>query len=432
MSSTKSILIRLLLLVLLLFAAWRMLILGLSEHYVEEALSGDEAAVDKALSWNASHPKALYMKAVQVKGDSPDQAIELLQQAINKNPAEGRALIELAHLLRDKNKLDRADRLAEQSVALLPAFVPVRMQAANYWVAREQWEKAMENWRAALVTDISLGTKIFPVMLQMAEAEQGRPLLKGLTDDPPVWWEAFFKYATREASALEPLVAIAMMRRESDVPVTADERKYLVNRLIKEGQWAEAYLVWVNGLTAAQRKKMGGVYNGGFELEITNSGFDWHLPGNKKRVNAGRQGSYGTQGDKALHLTFKGVEYRFQHLHQLLFRGQGIHEFSGTYRVDRLRGRGGLKWAVYCAGDERQLLGESNVMLGLGEWEPVKFEFTIPNEPSCVAQTLKLESTGRTTYDHKLEGDIWLDSLSIRFIGPIEEPEPALNLKPET
>ena len=352
------------------------------------------------------------------------QAIKLLQQTIDGNPAEGRAFIELAHLLREKNEFERADRLAEQSVKLMPALVPVRMQSANYWVLRDQWDKAMENWRAALITDGSLGIKIYPVLLQMVESEQARPMLTGLTNDPPAWWDAFFKYAAKEASSVESLVALALMRRASEAPVSEDERKHLVDRLLKEQQWSEAYLVWINGLSAGQRKYLGGVYNGGFEQEFTGSGFDWHLPNRKRDVNVGRQGSYGSQGEKALHLTFKNKEFRFRHLYQRLFRSTGEHEFTGQYRADRLRGRGGLKWAIYCAGDESRLLGESGVMLGLGEWEPVKFRFSVPDDAVCVAQTLRLESTGRTNFDHKLEGDIWLDALSIRYLGPLEETMP--------
>ncbi|HDK38139.1 MAG TPA: tetratricopeptide repeat protein [Thiolapillus brandeum] len=423
MLSTKSIFIRLLLLVFLLFIAWRVFVLGMSEHYVELALSGDDAAIDKALSWNANHPKALYLKAMQIKTSRPDQAIALLRQAINENPAEGRALIELAHLLRDKNQLKEADWLAGQGVKLLPAYASVRIQAANYWIFRGKWDKAMENWRAALVTDALLGSKIFPLMLQVVESGKGGTMLKVFADNPPVWWGGFFEYVARNSASLKSLVAIAMMRQASDVPLSAEERKHLVERLIKEKQWPQAYLVWFNGLSSEQRKHLGGIYNGGFEQEITNSGFDWRLLANKKLVSISRKGSYGVQGDKALHLMFKGEEFHFRHLWQLLFRGVGTHEFIGKYRVDRLRGRGGLKWAVYCAGDQSQLLGESKIMLGLGEWELVSFKFTVPNEEACVAQLLRLESTGKTPFDNKLEGEIWLDGLSIRSLrrsNPVE------------
>ena len=407
------------LLPLLAYGAWRVLVMGFSEHHVQQALQGREGAVDQALAWNPAHPKALYIKALQVKQEDPEQAMELFRQVMAANPAEGRAFIEMALLRLARGEGERADALARQAVRLLPAFVPVRMQAANYWVMRGNWEAAMENWEAALITDPSLGRKVFPVMLGMAGTAQGRSLLAGLAAEPPPWWESFFSHVATHSETLEPLQALFGMRLASEVPVSEQERRNYVARLLEEGEWAEAFLVWVNGLNEEQRKQLGGLYNGGFEMPLSNEGFGWRVTIRKKLVNIRRQSSYGIQGDKALHLIFRGGEFHFRHLHQLLFRRPGIHEFNGTYRVDRLRGRGGLKWRVYCAGDPSRLLGESKVMLGLGEWEPVSFRFTVPEEPECAAQILRLESTGRSSYDHKLAGDIWLDGLSVRWIEPL-------------
>lgn len=414
----------LLLLPLLAYAGWRMLLMGFSEHHVQLALEGRPEAIDQALSWNPSHPVALYLKARMLKERDPRQAVDLLRKAIAENPAEGRFFIETAMLLRANGELARADQLARHAVRLRPAFVPVRMQAANYWVLRGDWPAAMENWKAALITQPSLGGKIFPVMLRLTGSAQGLELLRQLAEAPPPWWEAFFGHVAAYSEQLEPLQALFRMRLASPVAVSDKERGLYVRRLIKEGAWAEAYLVWIEGLDKTQRKELGGLYNGGFELPLSNQGFGWRVTIRKKMVNVRRQASYGIQGDKALHLIFRGGEFHFRHLHQLLFRGPGVHEFNGTYRVDRLRGRGGLRWRVLCAGDQTLLLGESKVMLGLGEWEPVSFRFTVPERPECVAQILRLESTGRSSFDHKLEGDIWLDGLSVRWIEalPVESP----------
>jgi|GEM_PF-2673642 len=55
------------------------------------------------------------------------------------------------------------------------------------------------------------------------------------------------------------------------------ERKSYVARLMKEALIAEAYMVWVNSLTRDQRKRLGLLYDGSFEFEPGNWGFDWHL-----------------------------------------------------------------------------------------------------------------------------------------------------------
>jgi len=118
----------------------------------------------------------------------------------------------------------------------------------------------------------------------------------------------------------------------------------------------------------------------------------------------------------ALHLQFSDKEMRFSHLKQILFLQPGEHEFAVDVKLGFLRGRGGLKWMVRCAGEGSALLGSSNKLIGTGKWETVKFQFTVPKERECEGQFLRLESTGKHTFDHKLEGNIWFDKVIIKRV----------------
>lgn len=410
-----SVMYRVLALVLVLFVSWRLMVLGMSEHYVRQALEGDVTALDKALSWNGSHPKALYLKAKQLVGTDPEQAERLLKKSILENPVDGRPVAVLAQLMLAKGETEKADALMDQAIRLMPAHKTLRLYVARYWAQRERWGKALDNWRAALTTDPALGKEIFPVLLQVAEIEAARPLLKSLTQDPPAWWDQFFDYLAQKVIDPETLITVATMRHLSDVPLSKSERKSLVGRLQKDGQWPEAYLVWINGLTDEQRRHLGGIYDGGFELAPANEGFGWHFP-TMKGLLVNRQHTYDIQGKKALHLIFKDKEMRFHHLYQPLFIAPGNHVFRARVRTDRLQTRGGLKWVLRCAGDTDIVLGESNRLLGSSEWRMITFRFAVPESSQCSGQLLRLESTGRNTYDHKLKGEIWFDRLAIRSV----------------
>lgn len=398
-----------------LFAGWRVLVLGLSEYYVTQALEDDVAAIDKALSWNDSHPKALYLKALPLVGSDPERAEELLRASLRHNPADARPVVILAQIISEKGELDKADALMEEATRLMPAHQWVQLKAAEYWIGRNHLDRALENWRAALITKPGLSRDIFPLLLKLTENSDGRGFLRPFTEDPPVWWDRFFSYLTQKAIKLETVTAVVSLRRASDIPLSEIERRDYVRRLIKEGYWPEAYLAWVNGLEKKLLRHLGGIYNGGFELEMDGEGFDWHVP-KMQGVDVGRQQTYGIAGEKALHMTFKGREVRFAHLYQRLFLTPGGHQFRGQFRADRLQGRGGLQWVVRCADDPSILLGEGNRMLGTGEWQQILFEFTVPESRECSGQILRLESTGRTAYDHKLEGEIWFDRFAIRSI----------------
>ena len=72
----------------MLFVFWRILVIGMSEYYVDKALNGDEAAISSALSWNSNHPKAQYLRASQILSSDPEQAEMLLTASLLKNPTD--------------------------------------------------------------------------------------------------------------------------------------------------------------------------------------------------------------------------------------------------------------------------------------------------------------------------------------------------------
>lgn len=415
MKSTRQILVKVILGAVLLIAAWRILALGLAEYYVEQTLDGDLTAVDKALSWHAGHPRALYLKARQVAAEDPELAVSLLQESLRRNPSDGRTVAELALRLFDTGEFDRGDALAEQAVKLMPAYVPVHLGAAEYWVKREQWDKALHNWDTILTVQPAMGSKIFPVLLQTAESFDSRGTLFDMTANPPPWWDSFFSHVVKKAKSTETVIALASMRQASELKLSVSERKDLVWRLQRYQMWPEAYLLWANGLSSQQQKYLGNVYNGGFELEITNEGFDWRIQ-QTKAVSILRQHQAGEVGDKALYLTFENKEMRFRHLYQPLYLRKGIYEFFVNTKIDFLRGRGGLIWTVRCAGNNNELLGESEKLLGASNWQTTGFKFAVPEGEQCLGQVLRLESTGKHTYDHKLEGSIGFDQVLIRAV----------------
>ena len=398
---------------LVLFMAWRIVKVGVSEHYVMVAGDGDEAVIDKALSWYGSHPRALFFKARQLMVSNPVEAERLLKISLQGNPADGRPAVLLAELLLQQGRIEDADALMGRAVWLMPANPWVRLGAGDYWLKRKKDNLVIENWSAALTTKPDLSGKLFPVLLNLAENEKARPLFKPLVEAPPKWWESFVAYLAEKVKDHETLVAIMNMRKGTSVSLSKGERESLVGRLERDRQWPLAYLEWASGLSGTERRSLGSVYNGGFELEPGNRGFDWYLP-NMKGVVATRTRDRDAVGEKVLQLAFTGQEMSFAHLHQLLFLPAGKYAFSVRVRVDGLATRGGLHWVLRCADNPDPALGESERLLGASEWRTVGFNLEVPDEPGCLAQILQLESTGKHLYDHKLQGAILFDQVEIR------------------
>jgi len=404
----------------ILLILWRVLVIGISEYYVIKAENGDVGAIRKALSWNANHPKAQYLQARQLSSSDPFTAEKLLTTSILKNPTDVDALQARAELQHAYGNKDLANSLMLESTRLAPANKFVRLDAGRFWARTGQWDKAIESWRQALNTSPQLGKEVFPILMQLAEGKETLDLLKPLIENPPDWWDNFVEYLTKNTKNLDTVATVAAMRIKSNVPFSADERKFVVRRLMKDGKWPRAYIAWVNGLDSTQIRYLGSVYDGNFELEPSNEGFGWYITKNKtldKAVTIRKQRTYGGDGEKALQLTFSGQEIIYRHMYQPLYLTIGEHEFRANLKTDRLKTRGGLKWVVRCAGDQKTVLGESARLLGSSEWREVKFRFQVPNSKECgIGQILRLESTGERPFDHKLEGDIWFSRLGIRPI----------------
>lgn len=156
------------------------------------------------------------------------------------------------------------------------------------------------------------------------------------------------------------------------------EWKSYVARLEKDGLTSQVYIVWVKGLTSAQRKTLRLLYDGSFELEPGNWGFDWHIRTNRG-IRTGGVYTYGGDKDKSLHLIFHRHKTRFDGPYQPLFLNAGTYRLSGRVRIESLDTEKGLKWVVRCLLPKTEDLGESERFLGANKRRIFGFEFRVPD-----------------------------------------------------
>ncbi len=413
MSRTKRWVFSLLILAMGLLVAWRILVVGMSDHYTRKAGLGDPQAVDSALLWNGSQPRALYLKGYALMETDPESSEEFLRQSIALNPGDADPMESLARLQMQSGRTGQADRLIELAVARMPANKGVRLRAADYWVARGKLDRALSNWTAVLELDRNQGGQIYPLLMRLAGNPKTLGVFRELMQSPPSWWDDFFAYLAANAGKLETVVNVATLRHATEVPLSARERALLVERLQKEQQWPEAYLVWINGLDKEQRRYLGSVFDGGFELPPGEGGFFWHFPEHKAWIIR-RKHTYGGEGEKSLHILYRGEPTPVHQVHQYLLLGKGRYLLQLRARVDRLRIPTGLQWVVRCAEDNGRVLGASSPLVGASDWEMQQFRFEVPDSLDCRGQVLRLEISDAGAGLPLVEGEVWFDRISIR------------------
>jgi hypothetical protein len=188
-------------------------------------------------------------------------------------------------------------------------------------------------------------------------------------------------------------------------------RAYLA-RLQNDGEWTEAWFAWLSSLTKEELARSAYVYNGSFELRPTSIGFDWiYQP--SPAVVMETATTYGSTGERALHLVFKGLRIKFEHLYQYLLLPSGTYYLQGRARPDNLKAAQGMQWALYCLG-KNEPLTVTDRFSGVDQWTRFRSQFTVP--AGCPVQLLRLELAGRIALDYDVSGSIWFDDLSVEQI----------------
>jgi hypothetical protein len=391
--------------------SWQILVVNLSDYFVEDASYGNPEALQTALWWDRHHPVALaQLGADAIRQEQPAAALALLRAAIASNPADARPQMDVAALYAADDEVEQGDRLATAANTLMPVQYAAQLDLALYWSAREDVEQAVQHLAIALVGGRGrLREAYFPQLLAVAAQEQGRGALLPITENPTLypWWEAFFRYAARDAQDVATVTALVDMREASaQVPLSARERDLYIGRLRKDDLIAEAYLYWVNGLAKEDLQYLGYLFDGGFEREIVNkTGFEWHAyPPRNSGIRITSGDTYGVEGGTALRASFR-------HLSQNLYLDQGTYVLTGRVRPDNLKARRGLQWRVDCNAGASGTLGNSDTFAGSGDWRAFAFDIKVPAD--CIGQVLSLRSVGARDVDHEIEGTLWVDALRI-------------------
>lgn len=387
---------------------WRIVVTNMAELH----LQGEEKdAATRTLGWDKTNAQALFSEGVRVATTDPAQAITYLAAAVRGNPTDGPTYAAIARLKEQGGELAEAEQAMQAAAQMAPRRVDVQLEAARFWFRRGDIARAMKHMDVVLTFGGSLREQIFPDLLKLAEDPATREIAHArLLKQRITWWPQFFNHAAAKATSVETLRALFQMQADGPNAVTTEGLRAYLQRLQRENLWIESYLVWLNNLRKDQLNAIGNLFNGGFEEEISNLGFDWIVtPASQVVVDTAS--TYGATGHKALRVVFRGPRIQFQHVHQYLMLDPGAYSLHGRVRPDNLETSEGIQWSIYCVGNAKAL-AHSERFTGTDHWQHFTAQLQIPAQ-DCAVQMLRLELAGRSALDYEAKGAIWFDDLSI-------------------
>lgn len=390
------------------FLVWRIVTVNLPESYLQ---AGGVDAETTALEWDKNVSEALYLKGLKTLATDLGQSLDYFKAAVSNNPADGRTYAAIGETLAAQGNSRGVELAMRAAAGMAPQRVDVQYQIASFWMRRGDIAQAMKHLDVVLTFDNSLRSELFPDLLKLAENPATREAaFSRLLQQPTVWWPDFFAYAANNANDLETLRALSEMRAAGPNLMSPTGLRAYLQRLQNEGLWFDAYITWLNNLHKNRLNAIGNLFNGDFEEEISNTGFDWIVTPTSQVV-VETASTYGTTGSKALRVLFRGPRVQFQHLRQHLLLDPGNYVLRGRVRPENLEANEGVRWSIYCHG-QTEALARSETARGTDHWRHFSVSFQVPAK-NCAAQTIRLELAGRSALDFEAKGTVWFDDMSI-------------------
>ncbi|MBI1404587.1 MAG: hypothetical protein GC145_00505 [Caulobacter sp.] len=284
----------------------------------------------------------------------------------------------------------------------LPAnlwLISDRLKSGRLAEAVQRADGLMRAWPVTMRT--TLGRQLVAV----AAAQGGAPVVAALLDSEPPWRLSFLSNMAKDD--INPGAAMALYTAMSSGrhPPSELETSFLVGRLVRDGLFQEAFLIWAQLLPPEGISNLADPYDGGFEGLPGAPPFNWRLferPGTVAEIAPAPNGE-----GHALYLRFTDAPRPGVLARELLALTPGRQVLTGRWRSAGLSAGRPLSWTVRCAERGARLVGESPPLSVAGDWTAFTFPIDVPED--CKAQWLSLSPTGRG----RMNGEAWFDDLKI-------------------
>jgi tetratricopeptide (TPR) repeat protein len=365
------------------------------------------------LSQNNQGFAGLLIKASQDKIlTQPQEAISLLQKAIQKDPVDSRIYLLMGLAYERLGDVARAKTLMRDAHQLGPRKPLNQIEIGQFWFRQNEIDEALLHWTTALEMKHELREKGFKdLILFMEKPLYLEAMRRVILKHNPLWWAEFFNQAAFSIKNIDQLKGLYEARLSSGANISASEHNAMFERLMRDHQWSDAYFTWVNRLPQSQLKFLGNIFDGGFNLNPSNEGFGWRTNQDQAYhfyMNSGTD----KKTPHALEILFSGSQPKNNVLiHQLLLLEPGTFNLKGEVNSEELKAGEGLIWHLNCLNGTH--IGVTTLFQGNMGWTTFNQELTIPHGAECKVQDLSLRISADINQPFIYKGLVRFKNLAI-------------------
>jgi tetratricopeptide (TPR) repeat protein len=383
---------------------------------IARTAAGDLARSDpnEALNWATDESIALdqlAQKELVDQNGNLDFAREWAQRALRSNPLDSRALTLLGLIAERTGDEKGADALMQIAGARTWRDRESQAWLLNRDVRRGDYAHALAHADAILrVYYREWQMEFFPVLAALTVDPRAFKALTDFLATSPPWRTWFLSQLSTRLANQGRLIQLYGALNETKKPPTKEELRPYLGRLIKDGNFDEAYQAWRSTLPAEQRVSETYPFNRDFDSPTDGLPFNWNLetvPGAEIQIVSPDGG-----GKPALRVQFSGARVSFTNVKQLMLLSAGAYSLRGRVKTEELVTARGLWWTIFCADGNSRTLAHTDLVSGTIPWTDFAVNFQVP-ATDCRAQWLQLELPARIDPEKQIAGEAWYQQLRI-------------------
>jgi hypothetical protein len=278
-----------------------------------------------------------------------------------------------------------------------PNYAQTHWAAANLYTRLNDLKSADFEFRRTADLDVSYVTQVLDLVWRFYQ-DPARIMAVHVPNTKDANLAALNYFVTQKA---EEGAALAWAKLKT-FETKPQERFLYIDYLVSIGKPREAWDVFSSESTVGEAGTATSLYNGSFEIEPMNGGFDWHF-GSTDHAQARRDLANAKDGLASFVVAFDGKENLDYAgvVHWLPVDKGRRYELKFWMKTESITTNEGMFIEVDGQASEKQM--------GTTTWQ----QFTIPFTASSDFVTLRLRRVPSKKFDNLLKGKVWLDAFSL-------------------
>ena len=342
------------------------------------------------------------------------RTVAYFERATEANPRSDIYWMDLADAYEALGQPERSREAFKRAQSVHPISSDVAWRYGNFLLRRGEYREAFAELRRALESDSSLTVEAISECSKAAD-DLPRVLAEVLPAENRYYLTAMNYFLGQHQVDAAATVWDQLLKLKQGAQMT--QVVPLINELIREERVEEALRVWQQALKATnwpqeQSGDSSAVFNGGFEHDLLNGGFDWREdPIPSAAFHSDDDVAH--SGRWAVRITFDGSSNPdFRNLWQVCPVEPDRHyHFAAYVRVEGISTDSGVRFAIHDTLRPAALQILTPDLVGTHPWSLL--EADLVTGPETHLLTIALRRLPSWKFDNKLRGTVWVDDVSL-------------------